>query len=438
MKNNKIKGFLKWLYPGMNIKRWILLMIIGLLILSLGLMVILDFTRLGAIKRYIINFIIIFMKGNYEFPVWLTRLIAFLYVFLGFFLLIFGFSKLMNSLFTALLKEKRSEVVNIVHNYRFKSKVKKVVACGGGTGLSTILRGIKEYPFYPVAIVTVTDDGGSSGKLREELGIPPPGDLRNCIIALSESEEFLKDLFQYRFKEGETLQGHSIGNLIIAGSIKLKDSLIYGITKLEESLNLSGKVLPVSESIITLRGEFEDGDVVLGETNIRNKGKKIKKITLEPFYAKPAFEVLYEIETSDLIIIGPGSLYTSIIPPLLFSSVVESIKKSNAKKIYILNLMTEKGETDNFTASMHVKKIYEYTGDNIFNYIIVNDGKIGEYYLNKYSKVGSYPVEIDEENLKNLGLKIIKGNFVTVEDGYLRHNSLKIKEVLKDILKWRN
>jgi len=412
-------------------------MIIGLIILLLGLMVILDFTRLGIIKRYVIDYIIIFMKGNYTFPVWLTRLIALLYMILGIFLIIFGFSKLMNSLFTALLKEKRNEVVNIVHDYRFKSKVKKVVACGGGTGLSTILRGLKEYPFYPVAIVTVTDDGGSSGKLREELGIPPPGDLRNCIIALSESEEFLKDLFQYRFKEGETLQGHSIGNLIIAGSIKLKDSLIYGITKLEETLNLSGKVLPVSESIITLRGEFEDGEVVLGETNIRNRGKKIKKISLEPFYAKPAFEVLYEIETSELIIIGPGSLYTSIIPPLLFPSVVESIKKSKAKKIYILNLMTEKGETDDFTASMHVQKIYEHTGENIFDYIIVNNGKIGEYYLDKYKKVGSYPVEIDEENLKKLGLKIIKDDIVTVENGYLRHNYLKIRDLLKDMLKWK-
>ncbi len=437
MNKDKIKGFFKWLYPGMNIKRWILLMIIGLIILLLGLMVILDFTRLGIIKRYVIDYIIIFMKGNYTFPVWLTRLIALLYMILGIFLIIFGFSKLMNSLFTALLKEKRNEVVNIVHDYRFKSKVKKVVACGGGTGLSTILRGLKEYPFYPVAIVTVTDDGGSSGKLREELGIPPPGDLINCIIALSESEEFLKDLFQYRFKEGETLQGHSIGNLIIAGSIKLKDSLIYGITKLEETLNLSGKVLPVSESIITLRGEFEDGEVVLGETNIRNKGKKIKKISLEPFYAKPAFEVLYEIETSELIIIGPGSLYTSIIPPLLFPSVVESIKKSKAKKIYILNLMTEKGETDDFTASMHVQKIYEHTGENIFDYIIVNNGKIGEYYLDKYKKVGSYPVEIDEENLKKLGLKIIKDDIVTVENGYLRHNYLKIRDLLKDMLKWK-
>jgi len=437
MNKDKIKRFFKWLYPGMNIKRWILLMIIGLIILLLGLMVILDFTRLGIIKRYIIDYIIIFMKGNYKFPIWLTRLIALLYMLLGIFLIVFGFSKLMNSLFTALLKEKRNEVVNIVHNYRFKSKVKKVVACGGGTGLSTILRGLKEYPFYPVAIVTVTDDGGSSGKLREELGIPPPGDLRNCIIALSESEEFLKDLFQYRFKEGETLQGHSIGNLIIAGSIKLKDSLIYGITKLEETLNLSGKVLPVSESIITLRGEFEDGEVALGETNIRNRSKKIKKISLEPFYAKPAFEVLYEIETSELIIIGPGSLYTSIIPPLLFPAVVESIKKSKAKKVYILNLMTEKGETDDFTASMHVQKIYEYTGENIFDYIIVNNGKIGEYYLDKYKKVGSYPVEVDEENLKKLGLKIIKDNLVAVENGYLRHNYLKIRDLLKDMLKWK-
>lgn len=438
MIKEKIKEFIKWLYPGMNVKRWILLMIVGMIILSLGLMVILDFTRLGLIKRYIINFIIIFMKGNFEFPIWLTRVIAILYVILGLFLIIFGFVKLLNSLFTALLKDKRKEVVNIVHEYRFKSKLKKIVTIGGGTGLSTILRGLKEHPLYPIAIVAVTDDGGSSGRLREELSIPPPGDLRNCLIALSESEEFMKDLFQYRFKEGETLQGHSIGNLIIAGSIKLKDNLLYGITKLEEVLNLHGKVYPVSENILMLRAEFEDGDIAVGETNIRNKGKKIKKIFLEPFYAKPTFEALYEIENADLIVIGPGSLFTSILPPLLFPSVVESIKRSKAKKVFILNLMTERGETDDFTASNHIEKIYEHIGDNIFDIVLVNIGQINEYYLKKYESADSYPVIIDENNLKKFNIKLIKNNYVTVQDGYLRHDSNKIREEILKILKWKS
>ncbi len=433
----KIKSFLKWLYPGMNVKRWILLMILGLTLLALGLMVIIDFTTLGTIKRFIIDFIIIFMKGNFTFPNWLVKLIALFYFFVGLFFIIFGFHRLLNSLFTALLKEKRSEVVNIVHKYRFKKRLKKVVTIGGGTGMSTILRGLKEYPFYPVAIVTVTDDGGSSGKLREELGIPPPGDIRNCIVSLSESEEFLKDLFQYRFKEGESLQGHSIGNLLIAGSIKLKDSLLYGIKKLEEALNLYGKVMPVSETILTLKGEFEDGDIIYGETNIRKKRGKIKNISFEPFYAKPTYEAIDEIQNADLIVIGPGSLFTSIIPPLLFNHIVEAIKDSKAKKVYILNLMTENGETDNFTASMHVEKIYEYTKEKLFDYIIVNTGKISDYYLNKYKEYNSFPVEIDEEKLKKLNLKIIKDDYITVESGYLRHNPHKIYETLKKIMRWK-
>jgi uncharacterized cofD-like protein len=433
----KLRSFIKWFYPGMNVKRWILLMILGLILLALGLMVIIDFTTLGAIKRLIIDFIIVFMKGNFTFPNWLVKFIALLYFFVGIFLIVFGFQRLLNSLFTALLKEKRNEVVNIVHKYRFKKRLKKVVTIGGGTGMSTILRGLKEYPFYPIAVVTVTDDGGSSGKLREELGIPPPGDIRNCIISLSESEEFLKDLFQYRFKEGDTLQGHSIGNLLIAGSIKLKDSLLYGIKKLEEALNLYGKVIPVSESILTLKAIFEDGDIILGETNIRKKNGKIKSISFEPFYAKPTYEAIDEIEKADLIVIGPGSLFTSIIPPLLFSHIVEAIKKSKAKKIYILNLMTERGETDNFTASMHVEKIYEYTKEKIFDYIIVNNGSISEYYLNKYGQYGSFPVHVDEDRLKKLNLKIIKDDFITVEGGYLRHNSKKIYKTLKEILRWR-
>lgn len=433
----KFKSFIKWFYPGMNVKRWILIMFFGLVLIALGLMVIIDFTTLGAIKRLIINFIIVFMKGNYSFPNWLVKIIALLYFFVGIFLFVFGFQRLLNSLFTALLKEKRSEVVNIVHKYRFKKKLKRVVTIGGGTGMSTILRGLKEYPFYPIAIVTVTDDGGSSGRLREELGIPPPGDIRNCIVSLSESEEFLKELFQYRFKEGDTLQGHSIGNLLIAGSIKLKDSLLYGIKKLEEALNIYGKVIPVSESILTLKAEFEDGEVVYGETNIRNMKKAIKKISFEPFYAKPTFEAIEEIQNADLIVIGPGSLFTSIIPPLLFSHIVEAIKKSKAKKIYILNLMTENGETDNFNASMHVQKIYEYTNEEIFDYIIVNVGKISDYYLNKYKDYNSFPVLVDEDNLRKMKLKIIKDDFVTVEGGYLRHNPKKIYETLKKIMRWK-
>ena len=431
----KLKSFLKWFYPGMNVKRWVILMGFGFFISALGFMVILDFTRLGIIKRFIINFIIVFMKGNYTYPIWLSRIIAVLFILSGIFLLIFGFVKLLNSLFTALLKEKRKDVVHIIHRYRFRWKEKNVLSFGGGTGLSNLLKGLKEYPFFPTAVVTVTDDGGSSGRLREELGIPPPGDLRNCIAALSESEEFLKDLFQYRFKEGETLQGHSLGNLIIAASMKLKGGLLLGVSELEEALNLSGRVIPVSESVLTLVGEFDDGERIVGETNIRRKGGTIEKIYIEPPYAKPTIRVLSEIENAELITFGPGSLFSSVIPPLLFGPIITALKKTRAKKVYILNIMTEKGETDNFTASMHVKKIFEHTNGKIFDYIIVNTGKIPEFYLKKYERYDSKPVYVDEEKLKEMGLKVIKGNFVKIEEGYIRHDPNKIKETLLKIIK---
>lgn len=431
----KLKNFLKWFYPGMNVKRWILLMGFGFLISALGFMVILDFTRLGVIKRFIINFIIVFMKGNYTYPVWLSRIIAVLFILSGIFLLIFGFVKLLNSLFTALLKEKRKDVVHIIHRYRFRWKEKKILSFGGGTGLSNLLKGLKEYPFFPMAVVTVTDDGGSSGRLREELGIPPPGDLRNCIAALSESEEFLKELFQYRFKEGESLQGHSLGNLIIAASMKLKGGLLLGVSELEEALSLSGRVIPVSESILTLIGEFEDGERVVGETNIRKRGGGIKRIFIEPPYAKPTIKVLSEIESAEIITFGPGSLFSSVIPPLLFGPIIDALKRTRAKKAYILNIMTEKGETDNFTASMHVKKIFEHTNGRIFDYIIVNTGKIPDFYLNKYAKNGSTPVVFDEEEIRKMGLKVVKGDFVKIEEGYIRHDPFKIKDTLLKILK---
>ncbi len=259
--------------------------------------------------------------------------------------------------------------------------------------------------------------------------------MRNCIAALSESEEFLKDLFQYRFKEGETLQGHSLGNLIIAASMKLKGGLLLGVSELEEALNLSGRVIPVSESVLTLVGEFDDGERIVGETNIRRKGGTIEKIYIEPPYAKPTIRVLSEIENAELITFGPGSLFSSVIPPLLFGPIITALKKTRAKKVYILNIMTEKGETDNFTASMHVKKIFEHTNGKIFDYIIVNTGKIPEFYLKKYERYDSKPVYVDEEKLKEMGLKVIKGNFVKIEEGYIRHDPNKIKETLLKIIK---
>lgn len=311
---------------------------------------------------------------------------------------------------------------------------RKVVVIGGGTGLSVLLRGLKKFPVDLAAIVTVADDGGSSGRIRDELNIPPPGDVRNVLLALSETEPLFNALMQHRFKNGNGLTGHSLGNLIIAAMTDITGDFFKAVTEFSRVLNVKGKVLPASNQSIVLNAVMTDGTVVTGESQIPLSEKKIKKVYITPSDVKPLPETLKAIHEADLIVLGPGSLYTSILPNLLVPGIANSIKQAKAKKVYICNVMTQRGETDDYKASDHVQALIEHVGSSLVDTILVNDAKIPDEIAALYALEGAKPVECDAERLRSLGFEVINGTFVQYDHQLIRHDTKKVSRVLLSLL----
>ncbi|MFK2825448.1 YvcK family protein [Bacillus sp. B190/17] len=315
-----------------------------------------------------------------------------------------------------------------------KKKGRKVVIIGGGTGLSVLLRGLKKHPIDLTAIVTVADDGGSSGRLRDELNIPPPGDIRNVLAALSDVEPLVETLFQHRFSTKNELSGHSLGNLMIAALTSITGDFVHAVQEMSKVLNVRGKVLPAANQSVVLHAEMEDGTVVSGESKIPYSGKRIKRVFLSPENIKPLPETIRAIREADLIIVGPGSLYTSILPNLLVPQIGEEVCRSAAKKVYICNLMTQAGETLDFTASDHVKAIYDHMSCAFIDTILVNDDLIPEHIQEKYKEEMAKPVVYDVDLLKSLGLNVIFDEIVIREDGMVRHDTNKVAEILVGLI----
>ena len=310
----------------------------------------------------------------------------------------------------------------------------KVVTIGGGTGLSVLLRGLKKYPLEITAVVTVADDGGSSGKIRSDMNIPSPGDIRNVIAALSDVEPYLEKMFQYRFDSGE-VKGHPVGNLMIAAMTDIHGDFSTAVKVMSRILNVRGTVLPTTNDIATLNAVLSDGEIIRGESSITKAGGVIDHVYITPSRVKPNEDVLKAIEEADYIIMGPGSLYTSIIPNLVISKVSEKIRESNAKKIYVCNVMTQHGETDNYTVSDHIVAINKHVEENIFDLVIANSREFDDSILSKYHKEKQEAVKIDQEKIKELGIKLIKNNDVgIVDNNTIRHNADKVSELIYDYI----
>ena len=310
----------------------------------------------------------------------------------------------------------------------------KVVTIGGGTGLSVLLRGLKKYPLEITAVVTVADDGGSSGKIRSDMNIPSPGDIRNVIAALSDVEPYLEKMFQYRFDSGE-VKGHPVGNLMIAAMTDIHGDFSTAVKVMSRILNVRGTVLPTTNDIATLNAVLSDGEIIRGESSITKAGGVIDHVYITPSRVKPNEDVLKAIEEADYIIMGPGSLYTSIIPNLVISKVSEKIRESNAKTIYVCNVMTQHGETDNYTVSDHIVAINKHVEENIFDLVIANSREFDDSILSKYHKEKQEPVKIDQEKIKELGIKLIKNNDVgIVDNNTIRHNADKVSELIYDYI----
>ena len=303
---------------------------------------------------------------------------------------------------------------------------KKVVVLGGGTGLSTLLRGLKQFPIDITAIVAVSDDGRSTGKLRQEFNVPAVGDVRQVIVALSETEPLVQDLLNYRFKTNSDLNGHALGNLLLTALINVAGNMSTGIESLGKILNLKGKVLPLTEDNVILMARMENDSIIEGEHNITEYKGKIKEI----FYKeKPEInnDVIREIKEADLIILSMGSLYTSLLPNLICDEIKQAIDESKAEVMYICNIMTQPGETDRFTASDHINIVNNYLNKKKIGIILANTGAITKVMKEKYASLEQKdPVIFDKKNLKSMNIKIISDDFVTITHNMLRHDATKL------------
>jgi uncharacterized cofD-like protein len=313
-----------------------------------------------------------------------------------------------------------------------KSVDANIVCIGGGTGLPNLLRGLKEYTGNLTAIVTVADDGGSSGIIRDELKIPPPGDIRNCLLALAGTEPLMERLFQHRFTMG-SFRGHSFGNLFLAAMTEVLGDFELAIKESSKVLAVKGQVLPSTLADVTLEAEYKDGSRVCGESSIPKARREISKVSLRPPDVKPLKEALEAVEKADAIILGPGSLYTSIIPNLLIKDLAECIAASRAKKIYVVNIMTQPGETTGYTALDHVRAIIQHSSREVIEYVVINTEKVPEKLLERYLEDGATPVFCDAEKIAELGYNVVEGEILNPTD-VIRHSPKKLARIIMDII----
>lgn len=309
----------------------------------------------------------------------------------------------------------------------------KMVVLGGGTGMPVLLRGLKQFPIDLATIVTVADDGGSTGRLRKEIEMPAPGDIRNVITALANVDQELMTLFQHRFKVDNGLSGHSLGNIVLAAMNSITGDFYETVEKVSNMLNVTGKIYPISNKSITLHAEMDDGTIVSGESNIPVKNKKIERVFLTPNDIKPKKEVVDAIVEADVIVISPGSLYTSILPNLIIEDVIDALNRTKATVVYVCNIMTQHGETDHYSASEHVKAINDHIGTNTIDTIIVHNEMISDEVLKTYAKQHSEPVRVDVERLLQLNVEIVVENIIDESRPVIRHNKEKIAKILYDI-----
>jgi uncharacterized cofD-like protein len=416
--------FSRWFYPGLGVKRWLLVALIGCLLFVNGVWR--WFVAEGPQVQ--VNEIIDTVVADLGLPLgWLS----YAFMILGVYLIVWGIRQWMQAIVVAIDPGAKSSIVDALLDRRLRGGY-KIVAIGGGTGLSTLLRGLKRSTSNLTAVVTVTDDGGSSGRLQKELGILPPGDIRNCLVALSDDEALVTDLFQYRFNDGEGLSGHSFGNLFLAAMTSVTGNFDKAVKESSRVLNIKGRVLPATLETVRLCARFEDGTIVRGETNISQSHKAIAELSLDPAHVQPLREVLETIRDADAIVLGPGSLYTSILPNLLVAGVAAAVAESNAVKMYICNVMTQPGETDDFTASSHVRTLLEQAGRRVCDYVIVNE-EPPRRLLEAYAVEGQTPVDPDRAALEALGVRVVGANVIS-ETQTVRHDPQRLAEVVLKLI----
>ncbi len=421
-KEHKLKPLLRWFYPGMRVKRFLLLVLLGTIFMAVGLIYLIDLTRFLWIKNQIKNLFI-----YYQFAPFISGTIL---IILGSMLIILGISNINRSILKYFIPNKVNLVPEIIYEQRKLEKGPRIVVIGGGTGLYTLLRGLKTYTSNITAIVTAFDSGGSSGRLRDELGVLPPGDIRNCLVALSTEELLMKKLFQHRFSNG-SLQGHSFGNIFITAMSEVSGDFSKAIEKSSEILAIRGKVLPASTDNVTLCAKLKNNALIKGEDKFSENQEEIDIIYIEPADVMPLPEAIQAIQSADIIILGPGSLYTSVICNLLVKNIPEAICQSDALKAYICNVMTQPGETDNYTASMHVNEVIKYLPHNCLDLVLLNSQRLSKQVAERYKKEGACMVRDDLPPYFNKKTRVLKQELLS-EYNFARHNSEKLAKLIME------
>ena len=419
--NVNVKKEVGWLLPGLEVKRWFALIFLGSIMIVLGFMVLAN-VRPIYLTLELIRKAALFLPSNF---------LAAVFILIGSIIFFKGWQKTTLSIMDMDSAKGNESVLEKLYRRRKLNRGAKVVAIGGGTGLSMLLRGIKKYTSNITAVVTVGDDGGSSGRLRNEMGILPPGDIRNCIAALGDDEDLITELFQYRFKTGEGLEGHSFGNLFLTALCSITGNMVKAIKESANVLNIRGVVLPATLDDMKLGAEFEDGRVVHGESSIPEAQGQIKQLFTEPAHCKGLPEAITAIGEADLIILGPGSLYTSVIPNLLVDGIVDAILKSRAKKIYVCNIMTQPGETTDYTVASHINALFKHAGGKkIVDAVLVNN-RLPENISEGYAQSGSIPVRLDMENIAPIGVEIVSQKLIQEnKQGLVRHSSNRVARAI--------
>ncbi len=415
--------FLEWLRPGLGIKRWAFVGLSGIVVTGFGL---------------------VYLWSDVWWSMEQYMFAAFMLVS-GVVLVILAIKNIMGAMFKLASTSKNSgfsvdinaeKLSSLLYEKRILIKGPKIVAIGGGTGLSTLLRGLKQYSSNITAVVTVTDDGGGSGVLREDLGILPPGDIRNCILSLADTEPIMQQLMQHRFQEGR-LKGQNFGNLFLAALDGISENFQDAVNKMCEVLAVTGRVLAVTTDKIGLIATMEDGTEIVGETQITHRASRddtrIKSIRLTNDNVTPNSEAIRDILDADIIIMGPGSLYTSIIPNLLVNEMVETLKKSKGIRFYICNIMTQPGESTGYHAHAHIKALEDHSFKGIVQYCAVNSGAIPDDLEDLYERVGQRVIKYEKSLIEKKGIRLIEGEFVSTVDSKIRHDHEAICKAIMEV-----
>jgi uncharacterized cofD-like protein len=420
-----VKQSIQWMAPGLFVKRWLMVTMAGVLMIGLGVAIWVRLMPIRSLVEFADNGLISISK---VIP---NRVSGPIVLFSGFFLLFWGQMRSLKAVSGALSPQGDRTLLEMLMTKRRQVRGPRTVAIGGGTGLSTLLRGLKYYSANITAVVTVADDGGSSGRLRRDFGVLPPGDIRNCIAALADEERLLTELFQYRFQAGEGLEGHSFGNLFLTAMADITGDLEQGIAASSRVLAIQGRVLPATLTHVDLWAELADGRYIEGESRITEAGGQIVRIGCLPDNPPALPAVLKAISEADYIVIGPGSLYTSVIPNLLVPEIARAIAQRAVPCVYVCNIMTQPGETTGYRVSDHVKAIDHACRQRLFDAVLVQKNSPSISCLQRYAQQDSHLVELDAEAVHKLGRQIVSINVMHEDEhGSLRHDSRRLGRAL--------